>query len=249
MILNSMENMVKIKLLIKVLTELKNKALFSQNMIKEDEEYKHQIPIFKVIVDNIKKLYENIQKLIFSGYPSDISIHLKIQNNVLKNRDADDQNSETIMKKYKDLLEELEGEIIQSYITKPILRFLYGPLFLAVIERIKKDKEITFLLKAISNGKINEIPEKGKYQIPDNAKFSEIFNVINAYLEECFALNDLNMQKLFEKNKIKTKKVGLYRLAVFQDVEKNLFSLYKQFTDNFPLSNTILICNEYTSFE
>ena len=26
-------------------------------------------------------------------------------------------------------------------------------------------------------------------------------------------------------------------------------TLYKQFTDNFPLSNTVLICNEYTSFE
>ena len=234
---------------LKLLTELKNKALFAQNMIKEDEEYKLQIPLFKEIVDNIKKLCENIQKLIFSGYPSDISIHLKMENNVLKNRDEDNKDAGSIMKKYKELFEKFQGEIIQSYRTKPLLRFLYGPLFLSVIEKIKKEKEIAFLLKAISNGKISELPEKGKHQIPDDSKFSDIFNVINEYLEECLALNDLNLEIIFEKNKMKTKRVGLYRLAVFEDVEKNLLKLYKQFTDNFPLSNTVLICNEYTSFE
>ena len=69
---------------LKSLIELKNKSLFSQNMITDDEEYKEQILLFKEIVDNIKKLCENIQKLIFSGYPSDITIHLKIENNILK---------------------------------------------------------------------------------------------------------------------------------------------------------------------
>ena len=90
---------------LKLLIELKNKALFAQNMIKEDEEYKLQIPLFKEIVDNIKKLCENIQKLIFSGYPSDISIHLKMENNVLKNRDEDNKDADSIMKKYKELFE------------------------------------------------------------------------------------------------------------------------------------------------
>jgi hypothetical protein len=32
---------------LKLLTELKNKALFAQNMIKEDEEYKLQIPLLR----------------------------------------------------------------------------------------------------------------------------------------------------------------------------------------------------------
>ena len=43
----------------------------------------------------------NSQKLIFSGYPSDISIHLKMENNVLKNRDEDNKDADSIMKKYK----------------------------------------------------------------------------------------------------------------------------------------------------
>ena len=143
-----------------------------------------------------------------------------MENNVLKNRDEDNKDAGSIMKKYKELFEKFQGEIIQSYRTKPLLRFLYGPLFLSVIEKIKKEKEIAFLLKAISNGKISELPEKGKHQIPDDSKFSDIFNVINEYLEECLTLNDLNLEKIFEKNKMKTKKVGLYRLAVFEDVEK-----------------------------
>ena len=234
---------------LKSLIELKNKSLFSQNMIQDDEEYKEQILLFKEIVDNIKKLCENVQKLIFSGYPSDIAIHLKIENNILKNRDSLDQNANNIMKKYKNLFEKFEGEIRQSYKKKPLMRFLYGPLFLALIESIKKEKEINFLLKAISNGKINQLPERGKYQIADNAEFSEIFNVINSYLEECLTLNNLTLENIFAENKMITKKVGLYRLAVHQDVEKNLLALYKQFTNNFPLSNTVLICNEHTTYE
>ena len=100
-----------------------------------------------------------------------------MENNVLKNSEEDNKDADSIMKKYKELFEKFQGEIIQSYRTKPLLRFLYGPLFLSVIEKIKKEKEITFLLKAISNVKICELPEKGKHQIPDDSKFSDIFNV------------------------------------------------------------------------
>ena len=38
-------------------------------------------------------------------------------------------------------------------------------------------------------------------------------------------------------------------MAVFNDIEKNLLILYMQLTGNFPLSNTVLICNEHTTKE
>ena len=234
------------------LLELKNKSLFVQNTIKDDEKYKEQITQFKSKVENIKRLSRDIQKLISSGYPSNILIELKIENNKLKNGNQNEQNGQTakyIFNKYQNLFKEFEKELINSYNTKPLLRFFYGPLFLEVIEKINKQKEIEFLLKAISNGMINKLPENGKYQVKENLNFSEIFNIINNYLEDCFRLNDLNLEKIFEKNKIISGIKGLHAFPIIQNLEKNLLLLYKQFTNNFPLSNTVLYCNEYTSLE
>jgi len=77
------------------LLELKNKSLFVQNTIKDDEKYKEQITQFKLKVENIKRLSRDIQKLISSGYPSNILIELKIENNNLKNRNQNEQNGQT----------------------------------------------------------------------------------------------------------------------------------------------------------
>ena len=232
-----------------LLLQLKNKALFAQNMIKEDEIYKEQITKFNEIVLNINSLSKTVNNLILSGYPPDISINLKIENNKLINSDNKAKDSKEIIRKYVDLLKKYDEEITKSYKNKPHIRFFYGPLFLSVIEAIKKDKEITFLLKAISNGKINKVPKFGQFQISDDANFSEIFSVINNYLEECFTLNSLNFQRIFEENKLLIKKEGLYRVAVFNDIERNLLILYNQLTGKFPLSNTVLICSEHTSNE
>ena len=231
------------------LLELKNKSLFVQNTIKDDMKYKTQITQFKLIVENIKKLTNNIQKLISLGYPSNISIPLKIENNVLKNRNLNEQNVKFIFNKYQKLFKQFEKTLIYSYNNKPLLRFFHGPLFLEVIESINKQKEIIFLLKAISNGMINKLPENGKYKILENLNFSEQFNIINNYISECLTLNDLNLEKIFEKNKIISEIRGLYIYPILQNLEKNLLLLYKQFTNNFPLSNTVLLCSEHTSLE
>ena len=160
---------------LKLLLELKNKALFAQNMIKEDEIYKQQITEFNSIVLKINNLSKAVNNLILSGYPPDIFIHLKIENNILINSDDRKKDAKEIIKKYEDLFKEYEQEITKSYKNKPYIRFFYGPLFLSVIETIKKNTEINFLLKAVSNGKIEAVPEFGQFKISDNATFSEIF--------------------------------------------------------------------------
>ena len=52
---------------LKLMLQLKNKALFAQNTVKEDEIYKEQITKFIVI----KKYYlsDKVKNLILSGYP------------------------------------------------------------------------------------------------------------------------------------------------------------------------------------
>jgi hypothetical protein len=145
---------------LKVLLQLKNKALFSQNTIKEDEIYKEQITKFNDIVLKIYNLSVTFNNLILSGYPSDISINLKILDNSLINVDNASITIKEIIKKYESLFDKFDKEITKSYKNKKYLRFLYGPLFFSVLEKIKnKNHPIEFLLKAISNGKIQKLPK------------------------------------------------------------------------------------------
>ena len=234
---------------LKLLLQLKNKALFAQNTVKEDEIYKEQITKFNNIVLKIYNLSETIKNLILSGYPPDISINLKINDNSLYNVDNENMTVKEIIKKYENLLDKFNQEIIKSYKSKPYLRFLYGPLFMSIYEKIKNNNPIEFLLKSISNGKIKILPKKGDFHITDDADFSEIFSVINRYLDDCFLINNINMERILKKNQLLKKKQGLYRVAVFSEFERNLLLLYLQLTGNLPLTNTVLICNEYTSNE
>ena len=233
---------------LELLLELKNKTLFSQNIIKEDKEYNYQINKFNKISSKIKKLCETVNNLIVSGFPQDFHISLIIQSG------QNNQEIQEIIKKYDDLLKKYKKQTKDSYINKPNIRFLYGPLILKIIEKIKSNKDISFLLKAISNGKIIKVPKYLNDNINDNSNFSGIFSVINEYLEECFLINSINLKRIFELNIIKINKKntiysGLYRLPIYDDLEKDLLILYHKFTGNFPLSNTVLICNEYTTKE
>ena len=172
-------------------------------MINEKEIYKQQITEFNSIVLKINNLSKTVNNLILSGYPRDIFIYLTLENNILINSDDRTKDANEIIKKYEDLFKEYEKEIAKTYKKKP--------LFLSVIESIKKNKEIIFLLKAASKGENRRCSEFWHFKISDISIFSEIFSIINNYLEECFTMNKLNLQRIFEKNKLINKKESLFR--------------------------------------
>ena len=193
---------------LKLLLELKNKSLFSQNIIKEDKEYQSQISKFNKISLKIKKLCETINKLIVSGFPKDFSISLEIQDGQNK------QEIKDIIKKYYDLLKSYKNQTTDSYINKPNIRFLYGPLILQIVEKIKSNKDISFLLRAISNGKIRKIPKFFNENVNNNSNFSAIFSIINDYLDECFLINNINLKIIFALNKIKENQIKFIQVYI-----------------------------------
>ena len=130
----------------------------------------------------------------------------------------------------------------------------------SMIEKIQKNKigEITdddnnqldFLLKSISNGKIEQI----NFDKINISVSKDIYRGFNDFIKKFFSLNDLNkddLEPVFEKNKIinnKSYESGIYK-AVYIKKDISLISIYKELTCNLPLTNTVLICNELTSFE
>ena len=138
-------------------------------MINEKEIYKQQITEFNSIVLKINNLSKTVNNLILSGYPRDIFIYLTLENNILINSDDRTKDANEIIKKYEDLFKEYEKEIEKTYKKKP--------LFLSVIESIKKNKEIIFLLKAASKGENRRCSEFWHFKISDISIFSEIFSI------------------------------------------------------------------------
>lgn len=118
-------------------------------MINEKEIYKQQITEFNSIVLKINNLSKTVNNLI--------------------NSDDRTKDANEIIKKYEDLFKEYEKEIAKTYKKKP--------LFLSVIESIKKNKEIIFLLKAASKGENRRCSEFWHFKISDISIFSEIFSI------------------------------------------------------------------------
>ena len=157
-----------------------------------------------------------MENLILAGYPHDISIHLKIKDDYLINEDNQNKTAKEMIKEYESLFDEFDKEITKSYKNKPYLRFFYGPLFMAILQRIKNNNHpIEFILKAISNGKIETLPQQENIQISQDADFSEIFSAINRYLDFCFLENRINMERILDKNKVLVKRKFYIGLQFF----------------------------------
>ena len=150
-------------------------------------------------------------------------------------------------KKYIKIYDNFQDKLDENYKHKPLLRFLYGPLILTMFDNLKNKntEEISFLLKNISNGEIIQIPPKEEIIVND----SEILDGINTFLNNCLNLNKLNLENIFEKNIIKNKKKGIYRAPIIDNIYIYLIKLYIKLTGNIPLSNTVLVCNEFTKTE
>ena len=240
------------------LEEFRNKILLSSNNYKalkidkeEDiKEKKDTSNKFISLLDNIKLLTGTMNSLLLSGYPYTIDLKLEVKDSLVK--DIDDKELKDIIEEYKKLNNNFKKSIRDAYEKYPLLRLFQGVQFSQLFKQIKNlEINNTFhLINSISLNRINNINIEYKYQ----DKINELEN-INQYLEKLFAINKLSFSQLFERNKVLGEKnisPGLYR-RVKQGDNNNMYNsilnIYLNLTNNAPIINTLLICNDFTSFE
>ena len=261
------------------LEKLRNKVLLlfnnSKTLKDEKEEITHKMKISKEfidLIDNISKLTGILNNLLLIGYPNIINFKLKVINSIVK--DENDKELKDIIEDYKNKNEEFKKTLRISYEKFPLLRQFFGQQFIQLFEKIKrkefnqileiskdnennkrkeeeekKNKIIYHLINSVSLNKIKEIDIKYEY----NKNINELEN-INQFIEKLFNYNNINMDQIFEKNRVKDYNLfpGLYRLVKTDDnniLNKNIINIYLNLTNNPPIINTILICNEITSYE
>ena len=247
---------------IKELDELRNKILMSssnENVLNKEIQVQDQKIIdrakitkeFVNLIDNIKQLNKTLNSLLKSGYSHVKNLSLKVIN--AKAVDEQDKNKDLqkIIDEYKEINKNFKNDIREVYKKYPILRLFYGQNFLQLYEKAKNlGNDISLLINSVTLNKIQNPQVEFDY---DNNK-NELEN-INIYLEKIFNKYNINLQQIYNKNKVIPElnlKPGIYRkikVGDNNDLIDNIINIYQNLTTNVPIINTLLICNEETSME
>ena len=249
---------------LKEIEELKNKILISStnsNLLKQNENEdtitKEKLTKeFIVLIDNIKQLTNTLNSLRKSGYPENINLKLCIIKSIAFDKNNRENNLQKIIEKYKNINKLFKKSLDKGYEEFPFIRLFYGKQFIQIYEEIKNNniinnnKKILHLINSMSSNKIKRFIKLYKY---DN-KLDTIGN-INEFLKTLFNANGININKIYEINRVLENSYmlpGLYRKVKISDnseLMNSILNIYINLTGNAPIVNTLLICNEETNIE
>ena len=243
---------------IQELEELRNKILLSLNNSKnlnneneeENADKKKTSDEYLILINNIKQLISYLNSLLHTGYPHIVDFKLNIKNSLVV--DEDNKILEDIMEGYKKKNDNFINLLEEAYEKFPLLRLFYGQQFIQLFNQTKNKevKNIFHLINSVTLNKVNNLEIDYEY----NDEINELEN-INQYLELLFKYNDIYIDQLYEQNKVSedTKLTpGLYRRVKTgdnEDIINLILNIYLNITDNVPIINTLLVCNEDTTIE
>ena len=169
-------------------------------------------------------------------------------------------NYEDIYDYLKNLYNSISLKQKESYLTKPYINFIYGNQFQMMWNYLLKnkiDKNFKYFLFSIFDKE--DIKIKVQKQIQTiNAENNFNLETYKNFIDQCdnllaniFKENDFSLDNICKKNLIKNefkKYVGVY-LNGSSNFQKEIIQLFKYFTNNLPLSVTLLVCNNNTTSE
>ena len=245
------------------LEELRNKILMSStntnylkkegdNLDEQNKISKEQITNeFVNLIDNIKQLNKTLNSLIKSGYPHQINLTLKIKNSHAFDINDNDKGLEIIINEYKIINKDFKRSVKQGYQNFPFLRLFHGRQFIHLHEKTKnKNIDITHLINSVTLNKVKDTQIDYNY----NDILNDIEN-INKYLEKLFVKNNINLNEIYNTNKVSDGidlPPGLYRKVKsgdYSNLINDILNIYINLTGNLPILNTLLLCNEETNVE
>ena len=246
---------------LKELEELRNKLMMSStnsNAINNENKSKEKIvKEFLNIIDNIMQLTNTLNILQRSGYPNVINLTLKVNNSkVIEENDDNEENIiqrdlEQIIEYYNETNKKFKKSIKKGYENYPFLRLFFGKQLASLhSSATKRNADISHLINSVTLNQVKDLDIDFNY----NYEVDSIQN-INKYLEKLFKKNNINLDNIYNNNKVKDElnlEPGLYRKIKAGDnaeLINTILNIYLNITGNLPIINTLLICNEETNIE
>ena len=252
---NSKENKIDMDSLL----ELRDRAQLTKK-VKGDEEEKKLLENNKSFIKKVSQIC-NIHDLLYQiymiGYPEEINVQININDFKSKFSGFGNKYHDIILNLKKKLNESKRAQL-NAYKEKPLIRFIYGRQFNLIYNYLIKAieiKKISPFLKYLTNNLIKEENIEIKYQSTENLYEDLIYN-IEKYLKQILLTNSLTMEDIYKDSLINSKERGndfkgvfLYLCNQSNQIDKDVFHIYKHLTGNTPIAQTVLLCNKETTNE
>ena len=265
---NNINDITPCNLTLKDLFDLRDRAQLNRAMISKDDENakeKEKIVLnnkkFIELVSEINNLYGLLQEIYWKGYFKDVIIKINIENNnIIYNYEKKDyDNFKEIILLIKDILEKIKEQENLGYKERKYVRYFFGLQFkfLYKIANIKKKqffelKKLLPFLQYVTNELIEKNLESFDYKKSKN-EYQDIIINSERFIKKTLKLNKLSYETIYKDTLIeRTPRIGRYKgiyTYLSENMEKDVFQIYKYFTHKNPVAQNILLCNKDSTKE
>ena len=263
---NNKNELIPSNLTLKELFDIRDRAQLNRSMISQDgkdaqknEKIILNNKIFIELVSEVNNVYGLLQEIYWQGFSQEIICKIKIQNdNIVYNiENKDYKEFEEVVKIIKDILEKIKSQQILGYKNMKLIRYFFGLHFDYFYKRLNEPRqkhlfELLTFLNYCTNELIKQNLSSFNYKKSKNI-YEDIIVNCERYLKNLLEINKLTLEKIYQNTIIcKKTKIGLYKgiyTYLSESLEKDLFQIYKYFTNNNPVAQNILLCNKDTTKE
>ena len=236
---------------------LKEKAWIRKKQ-NNDDTFFDTCQKFSNNVNKISNIIKLINEINNKGYPEKFDAVIVVNKEIMKfhlndvNEDLDDtiDKLDYLLKKVEDFRQEynLKNELI---------RLIYGKQISEIYRCLKNREEtdnLKYLNKYLTNNKINKEKPLNEYKfVPNQNKelLNEMYDNCILYIEQLYKENTITISDIYKNSKLNINNYkGIYTyLSHIDSIESNVIKIYSHLTENFPISQTILFCNQETTKE
>ena len=259
------------------LIELRGRAMLTKKLGKDNSKEEQQIfefnKKFAERINEIEKINGILKKIAEKGYSENISIYIDINDSNPKfygdyNKFKDYEECNKHFNKILSDITETQNNYYKNEKTQ-LIRYIYGRQFNLLNGYLQNisNKSISAFLKYLTNDIVEESDSAKDFNYQYNKdlgkgdKYICSLDNINIFLNEYLKINGITLESIYQQNIIKEKYKdefkGLFTYLLEDDkagevqkgVEEHILNWYHFLTDNPPMAQTLLLCNEETTSE
>ena len=244
---------------ITILNQNSNTEIETKQNEEETLEYQKK---FSQNMKDIINLFNLLEQIAKKGYHEKLSIEIKIKNNSSSYRikgKEEEYKSSSLRDLLNKILKNIKDTLINAYKSNKthLIRLIYGRQFAFIYNCLinknysEADPLLNYLTNNLYKNKIKEFNYKeNTYNGVDKNDFQNVIINCNNFFKEVLKMNNISVKDIYKQNIIdqKYKYRGLYNyLSIENEIEEDILSWYFLLTNNYPIAQTLLMCNKETS--
>ena len=263
---NNENDLIPSNLSLKDLFDLRDRAQLNRVVITQGDnnaKEKEQIILnnkkFIELVSEINNLYGLLQEIYWKGFPKEFIVKIKAElNNIKFEVDKKVYNTyEEAVRIIRDILNSINKEQILGYRDRKLVRYFFGLQFNYFYNIVNEPKQkhlfkLMPFLKYFTNELVVNNLQSFSYKKSKN-NYQDIIINCDRYLNKILKLNELTYDQIYKDSIINKKpKIGKYKgiySYLCENLEKDIFQIFKYLTTHNPVAQNILLCNKETTNE